>query len=296
MYKELGVIDSAANSSKKLPKVELDGNVERINPDRYERITVNTERPILFQKASEILNKLLNHNVDNPSIADSNFSINILDSIVSNAYIEIESKKIFITTNLLQAIHSFVAKPENSAYRFNDLLAFILAHEISHVIYDKSGGQTDRELTATAMEDYCDKQALELMYKAGFDINSATFKIFQKTSGWSHTHSASSDRENKIEDYKTNEFYSIRNMIANQSNQNLDLLAAEELEIPGRFDFLKPLDVEGTKDSNSKTTKIQLDSIKPQDCVTIQMAYCKCYRLLIDYKSELGIFRHELYH
>ena len=211
-------------------------------------IITNEARPALVKQVQAILSEILTQNADNKilqeSIAkDGHFSIDILDTKEVNAFYEKGANNLYITTGLLEKVKE---KYTNESY---DVIAFIIAHELGHALAAQKKTELQDNLlnkNNTWEEDFSDQTAIQLMHRAGYDIQSI-LGIFGTLFGGagdqkpipfldSHPHDSSRDlfisqTYNQIYSRQSGEY------ISPLSNKPLAAEVSKEIAIKAKYDI-----------------------------------------------------------
>lgn len=211
-------------------------------------IITNEARPALVKQVQAILSEILTQNADNKilqeSIAkDGHFSIDILDTKEVNAFYEKGANNLYITTGLLEKVK------EKYTNESHDVIAFIIAHELGHALAAQKKTELQDNLlnkNNTWEEDFSDQTAIQLMHRAGYDIQSI-LGIFGTLFGGagdqkpipfldSHPHDSSRDlfisqTYNQIYSRQSGEY------ISPLSNKPLAAEVSKEIAIKAKYDI-----------------------------------------------------------
>ena len=211
-------------------------------------IITNEARLALVKQVQAILSEILTQNADNEilqeSIAkDGHFSIDILDTKGVNAFYEKGVNNLYITTGLLEKVK------EKYTNESHDVIAFIIAHELGHALAAQKKTELQDNLlnkNNTWEEDFSDQTAIQLMHRAGYDIQSI-LGIFGTLFGdasdlkpipFLHSHPHGSDRDlfllqtyNQIYSRQSGEY------ISPLSNKPLAPEVSKEIAIKAKYDI-----------------------------------------------------------
>ncbi|MBI5700127.1 hypothetical protein HZC35_07495 [Candidatus Saganbacteria bacterium] len=152
-------------------------------------ILISSNRPLLAQKLNSILDRLTaNYCAADTSLLPSPekeryaaniailkrapFKIHLLESYEINAYTHPQTRSIYVALGIFDALIG--RHPELACW---DTVAFVIAHEISHVIFNEQAGSAAAH-GQHDMENQCDRDALKMMDKAGFNVRFAGFDFF----------------------------------------------------------------------------------------------------------------------
>ena len=214
-----------------------------------ESLIINDKRPEIHAELKNLLQEIVEQNTGNEFLQGvlekGELNISILDATQENAFVEKANNNIYITTALLQKIKEVF--PNN----YYDAVTFIVCHELGHKLAAERKGELEDNIANsdnTWEEDFADKTALELMHKAGFDIESID-GIFGKLFGDgsklksipgvdSHPHGNDSDLFIK---QKINDVFSRQEgeYVSNLSNVSPRREIINELALPNKYDFAK---------------------------------------------------------
>ncbi|GBR74207.1 putative protein kinase [Candidatus Termititenax aidoneus] len=104
------------------------------------------------------------------------FAIYLSDALAPNAFCHRDKRIIYLNIGLLRNILE-----TDMALCNWDTVAFILAHEISHMLYAENGlieiADQGKYENKHDMENQCDRDALVMMDLAGFNVNFADFSV-----------------------------------------------------------------------------------------------------------------------
>ncbi|MFC1482665.1 hypothetical protein ACFL56_00225 [Candidatus Margulisiibacteriota bacterium] len=198
--------------------------------------------PEHLQKGTEEQMKLLK---------EESFSIMLLDSALVNASIYPKTKKIYIFLGILQAIAQ-----GNERFHNWDNVAFIIAHEISHFLYDKThviSLEEESSYDSHFEENQCDYNALIMMDNAGFNINFADFSSVADTNinianmGILASHPNSYQRNNKIREIINNNPWE---NYAEKTNKNFTNIEIQEIHQPLDIDTMLEKNYKGYENNN----------------------------------------------
>jgi hypothetical protein len=110
----------------------------------------------------------------------SAFTVEMSDSLAINACTFTTNGAVILNVGLLRALAS-----SSSALNNWDSVAFVIAHELSHTLYDRSTLLSVAEKSARYgsldMENQCDRDAMLLMDVAGFNVRFADLSVLSVT-------------------------------------------------------------------------------------------------------------------
>jgi len=182
-----------------------------------ETVVIKSEFPSNHHILSSILEKILTSNSENHYNSEiknifqkikNEVNISIIDTNTLNAFADKGSNTIYISKGLINAVlnnHEY----HNSA---NHELAFIIGHELSHLVYEQHIKKQNSNNAMSQSEEYfCDRLALELCDNTGFDIKYAKFDTIkqkdQVSVGFLSSHPHSFDREFILNELRQSQYW-----------------------------------------------------------------------------------------
>gem|GEM_PF-4769231 len=244
-------------------------------------ILISSDRPLLAQKLNSILDRLTaNYCAADTSLLPSPekeryaaniailkrapFKIHLLESYEINAHTNPQTRAIYVALGIFDALIS--RHPELACW---DTIAFVIAHEVSHIIFNEQIGSAAAH-GQHDMENQCDRDALKMMDRAGFNVRFAGFDFFP---------------DKKISPDSTN-----LGLISSHPNLYARSRAIKDLVREGYSEKYQDVTAERSFSfSSEEIDEIRLERKKNPDARDLGTGLLRCFNVLVDYLSVTAV-------